>query len=164
MFNLSDRSKLNISSTDWDFEDGQDPRSLEAVMLEIMFANRGIGLSANQIGLDKRVFVIGSYSIPDFAKPFIAFNPKIVEYSSKTSVYKEGCLSFPGLELSMARPESILAEYTDIDEKLKSIELDGLTARCFQHEYDHLDGVCFVDKVSQLKLQLAMKKLRKSKR
>lgn len=163
MFNLDDRSKLNISSTDWDFDDGQDPRSLETAMLEMMFTCKGIGLSANQIGLEKRVFVIGSDSIPGFIKPFIVFNPKIIEYSEETSCHKEGCLSFPGLELAVARPESILAEYTDIDRKLRSIELNGLTARCFQHEYDHLDGICFIDKVSQLKLQLAMKKLRKSK-
>lgn len=164
MFSLSDRSKLTTFSTDWDFNNGEDTHKLESTMLELMLANRGIGLAANQIGLDKRVFVMGSDNIEKFIRPFILFNPKIIEHSSETSVYKEGCLSFPGLELSITRPKSILAGYTDKDGKERSIELDGLAARCFLHEYDHLDGICFVDKVSQLKLQLAMKKLRKSKR
>lgn len=164
MFSLEDRSKLNLTSTDWDFNCGQDPKALESLMLSIMFENRGIGLAANQIGLDKRVFVMGSDNIPGFIKPFILFNPRILEKSEETSIYKEGCLSFPGLELAVVRPKSILAEYIDRDGKPRTVELDGLSSRCFQHEYDHLDGVCFVDKVSQLKLQLAMKKLRKSKR
>jgi peptide deformylase len=164
MYSLSDRSKLSQASSDWQFDKEDDPKNLESLMLSLMFENRGIGLAANQIGLGKRVFVMGSEHIEDFVKPFILFNPKILEVSKETSIYKEGCLSFPGVELSVVRPKSILASYYDSEEKEHTVEFHGLSARCFQHEYDHLDGVCFVDKVSQLKLQLAMKKLRKYKK
>jgi peptide deformylase len=164
MYNLSDRSKLTIKSSDWEFDKESNPRDLEQLMIAIMFENRGIGLAANQIGLDKRVFVMGSEHLDDFVKPFILFNPKILEVSKETSIYKEGCLSFPGMELAVTRPKSILVSYFDSEEKEHTVELHGLSARCFQHEYDHLDGVCFIDKVSQLKLQLAMKKLRKYKK
>ena len=78
-------------------------------------------------------------------------------------MFKEGCLSYPGLWLNIKRPKKIIAEWQSSKGDTITAELDGLIARCFQHEYDHLDGVCFVDKVSQMKLQLAMKKLRKPK-
>jgi peptide deformylase len=91
------------------------------------------------------------------------FNPKIIESSKETVLDKEGCLSYPGLFLMIKRPQWVIAEYQDSKGNIKEIKVDGYLSKCFQHEYDHLDGVCFVDKVSQLKLQLAMKKLRKFK-
>jgi peptide deformylase len=104
---------------------------------------------------------MGSYNIKGFPKPFALFNPCILEVSEETSMFKEGCLSYPGLWLSIKRPAKIVAEYQDSNANTHTVEMDGYVARCFQHELDHLNGVCFVDIVSPMKLQLAMQKLRK---
>jgi peptide deformylase len=161
MFKLGAHESLTQTSTSWDFDTDGDAKSFEAEMIEFMLAEGGIGLAANQVGLTKRVFVMGSYNIEGFPKPFALFNPKILEVSKETSVFKEGCLSYPDLWLSISRPAKIIAEYQDSDSNTHTVEMDGYVARCFQHELDHLNGVCFVDIVSPLKLQLAMKKLRK---
>ena len=160
-FNLGAHESLTQSSTIWDFNNDSNARSLETEMIEFMLAEGGIGLAANQIGLTKRVFVMGSYSIEGFPRPFALFNPKILQVSDETSLFKEGCLSYPGLWLNISRPAKIIAEYQDSDANTHTVEMDGYVARCFQHELDHLNGVCFVDIVSPMKLQLAMKKLRK---
>ncbi len=162
-FNLGAHQSLIEKSTDWDFNSDGDAELFEKNMCEFMLANNGIGLAANQINITKRVFVIGSNNIPGFPQPFAVFNPKILEVSKETVLDKEGCLSYPGLFLMIKRPEWVIAEYQDSKGNVKEIKVDGYLSKCFQHEYDHLDGVCFVDKVSQLKLQLAMKKLRKFK-
>lgn len=161
MYSLDNRSLLTSHSREWNFDTDGDPRSLKSIMLSMMMEEKGIGLAANQIGLDRRIFVIGHDNIAGFIKPTLVINPKILKYSSEKELYKERCLSFPRLELSISRPKTIEVEYFDETGKLIQGTLDGLSSRCFQHEYDHLDGVCFVDKVSQLKLNLAMKKLRK---
>lgn len=160
-FRLGAHESLAQMSTDWNFETDGDAKQLESDMINFMLANRGIGLAANQIGISKRVFVMGSNDIADFPKPFALFNPKILETSVEHSTFKEGCLSYPGLWLNIKRPARIIAEYQDSDANTHTVEMDGYIARCFQHELDHLNGVCFVDIVSPLKLQLAIKKLRK---
>lgn len=162
-FKLGPHDSLVQSSTAWDFNTDGDALELESKMIQFMIDNRGIGLAANQIGITKRVFVIGSYNIEGFPEPFAVFNPKILSESKEQSLDQEGCLSYPGLWLSVKRPEKIIAEYQTSKGDTVTAEMDGLIARCFQHELDHLNGVCFVDKVSSLKLQLAMKKLRKNK-
>jgi peptide deformylase len=91
------------------------------------------------------------------------FNPKILKVSEDVILEKEGCLSYPDLWLNIKRPKKILVEYQNSNGDTIEAEMDGLVARCFQHEYDHLLGICFVDKVSQMKLNLAMKKIRKMK-
>lgn len=160
---LGVHESLIQKSQDWDFNNDGDAKILEKTMSEFMLENHGIGLAANQIGLTKRVFVLGSNSIQGFPTPFAVFNPRIIEESQEQELFKEGCLSYPGLFLSVKRPKSILVEYQNSSGDLITAKMDGLVARVFQHEYDHLDGVCFVDKVSSLKLQLAMKKIRKNK-
>ena len=162
-FKLGPHPSLVETSTDWDFSQDTDAELLESAMISFMIENKGIGLAANQIGITKRVFVIGSYNIEGFPQPFAVFNPKILSESKEQIADKEGCLSYPGLWLSVKRPESIVAEYQTSKGDTVTAEMSGLIARCFQHELDHLNGVCFVDKVSSLKLQLAMKKLRKNK-
>jgi peptide deformylase len=104
---------------------------------------------------------MGSHNISGFPEPFAVFNPKILEVSKETELSNEGCLSYPGLFLMIKRPKSIIAEYQNSNGDTITSEMSGLIARCFQHEYDHLMGICFVDKVSSMRLQLAMKKLRK---
>jgi peptide deformylase len=162
-FNLGPHQTLIEKSTPWDFSKDGDAAQLENDMIEFMLANRGIGLAANQIGIAKRVFVMGSNNIEGFPAPFAVFNPIIKEVSEEQVLDQEGCLSYPGLFLMVKRPAWAVAEYQDRDGNLKEIKVDGYLAKCFQHEYDHLDGVCFVDKVSQMKLNLAMKKIRKMK-
>ena len=161
VFKLGAHDSLTHSSEEWRFGEDGDAKELEQEMIKFMLMNNGIGLAANQVGLTKRVFVIGSRSIPEFPAPFAIFNPRILSASKETSVFQEGCLSYPGLYLSIKRPAKITAEYQDSDANTHTVEMDGYVARCFQHELDHLNGVCFVDIVSPLKLQLAMKKLRK---
>ena len=162
-FKLGAHDSLTQVSTDWDFANDSDAQQLEQDMIDFMIANKGIGLAANQIGLAKRVFVMGSNNIENFPAPFAVFNPRIIEARAELVLDKEGCLSYPDLFLTVKRPSWIVAQYQDSEGNLKEIKADGYLAKCFQHEFDHLDGICFVDRVSQMKLQLAMKKLRKQR-
>jgi peptide deformylase len=162
-FKLGPHESLTQVSTPWIFGVDGNAAELEKVMCEFMAENHGIGLAANQIGLTKRVFVIGSHNIDGFPAPFAVFNPKILNVSEEEATYKEGCLSYPDLWLSLKRPAVIEVEYQDSLGNTHQAAMSGLIARFFQHELDHLEGDCFVDKVSSLKLQLAMKKLRKKK-
>lgn len=160
-FDLNQREALNVKSEPWNFETDGDAVEFEKAMIEFMLENNGLGLAANQIGIAKRVFVMGSHTAREFPKPFAVFNPKILKTSEKTLLDTEGCLSYPGLWLNIQRPEEIEVEYQDSQGKVHQTKFEGYVARCFLHEYDHLDGVCFVDIVSPLKLKLAYKKMRK---
>jgi len=162
-FKLGPHTSLTKKSTDWDFDSDRDSQELERQMIDFMLDNRGIGLAANQIAVTKRVFVMGSKNIPGFPEPFALFNPKIIESSKDLVLDQEGCLSYPGLYLTIKRPSWIVAEYRNSRGDSIEARFDGYLSKCFQHELDHLDGICFVDRVSQLKLQLTMKKLRKHK-
>jgi peptide deformylase len=162
-FKLGPHQSLIQRSEDWNFLIDQNAEQLEKSMIDFMIAANGIGLAANQIGITKRVFVMGSNNIPGFPVPFAVFNPKIVETSTDIVVDQEGCLSYPGLFLTVKRPSWIVAEYQNARGDTIEARFEGYLAKCFQHELDHLDGICFVDKVSPLKLNLAMKKLRKIK-
>jgi peptide deformylase len=162
-FSLGLHETLRTRSEDWNFEVDKDPEKLGQDMIDFMLANRGIGLAANQINIAKRVFVMGHPSSLEFPKPFVVFNPKILEVSKELISDQEGCLSYPRIWLQVKRPSWIMANYQDEKGIQKEIRLEGYSAKCFQHEYDHLDGVCFVDRVSAMKLQLAVKKSRKYK-
>ena len=113
----------------------------------------GIGLSANQCGVYERVFIIGTEHFQ-----IACINPKIIEKSETTIKSEEGCLSYPGLYLKIERPEWIVAEFTDENGEVKQMRFDGITARCYQHELDHMDGKKFVDYVGPVSLQMARKK------
>ena len=162
-FKLGPHDSLVQLSTDWDFNTDGDAAELESKMIQFMIDNRGIGLAANQIGLTKRVFVMGSYTIDGFPQPFALFNPVILEESKEIVLDQEGCLSYPGLYLTVKRPAWVRVAYQNSKGDIIEAKLTGYLSKCFQHELDHLNGVCFVDKVSSLKLKLAMKKLRKNK-
>lgn len=162
-FKLGPHQSLVQQSDPWDFSKDSGAVELEKAMINFMIDSKGIGLAANQVGLTKRVFVMGSYGIEGFPAPFALFNPKILERSKEEVIDEEGCLSYPGLFLKVKRPSWIVAEYQNSKGDIIEAKFEGYLAKCFQHELDHLDGVCFVDKVSQLKLQLAMKKLKKVK-
>lgn len=160
-YKLGQHESLRIVSSIYDFEKDGDAESLERDMIRVMKLNGGIGLAANQIGLTKRVFVMGSETHLDFPYPFSVFNPRIIESSKELVLDQEGCLSYPGVWLQIKRPKWIVAAYQDSQGNHKEIKLDDYPSKCFQHELDHLDGICFIDKVSRLKLNLAYKKSRK---
>ena len=148
---------LKQQAIDWNFETDQDAEQIESEMISLMKTFKGIGLAANQVGLLRRVFTI---QLKD-REPFAMFNPKVTSQSSTIQDTEEGCLSFPDLWLGVKRPQSIEAEYLDKTGKHCTITLTGTDARCFLHELDHLDGIVFTEKVSQMKLMLARKKQRK---
>lgn len=126
-------------------------------MIELMEAEGGIGLSANQVALDAQIFVIKPYLLTD-KTPFAVINPQIEKVSVNTGDEPEGCLSFPDLFMNVKRPRGIVAKYLDTAGKECTIELYDIDARCFLHEYDHLQGIEFTDRVSKLRLQRAKKK------
>ena len=154
---------LHKSVNDFDFN-LHDPEQIEQAMVAIMGQNNGLGLAANQIGLDARIFVMGSNKIDGFCTPQAFINPVIVNQGEEMNIDREGCLSFPRLWLKVKRPTWVEAEYQNIKGDKISVRIDGYMAKCFQHEIDHLDGICFTDRVGKLKLDMAIKKLYKQHR
>jgi peptide deformylase len=129
-----------------------------------MYAASGVGLAAQQIGLPIRVFIVDASPFekdyPEaagFKKAFI--NAKIVEESGEPWVFNEGCLSFPTLHEDVKRKPTIKIEYYDESFNFHSEEYAGVVARVIQHEYDHVDGIVFIDRLSQLKKRLLKRKL-----
>ena len=161
MLKLIKSSDLILKQTaeSWDFEKDHGAADLEVDMVQLMVVSQGRGLAANQVGLLKRVFAIHLTG----RVPFCMFNPLILWGDGNMVVGEEGCLSFPDLFLKVPRHNNITVRYVDRQNKECIIELTGIDSRCFQHELDHLDGVCFIDNISPLKLSLAKKKLLKRK-
>ena len=131
-----------------------DAPMLTNVMLDRMTEMGGAALSAPQVGLDMSMFVMGINQ----AKIEI-FNPKIISYSKEEILMNEGSLSFPGILVIVKRPASITVEYYNKNRELQQSEFTGLTARIFQHAFDHLQGTTMKQKVSKLKWDLATKRL-----
>ena len=148
---------LNQVAENWDFEQHVNAAVVEREMLETMNSFNGIGLAGNQVGLLRRVFVM---KLQD-GRELGCFNPYILNGDNDLVDSDEGCLSFPNLWLKVKRNIKITAAYLDNTGKTCIIELEGLDARCFQHELDHLNGITFTEHVSNLKLSIARKKQRK---
>ncbi len=125
-------------------------------LLDFMYSNDGIGLSANQIGLNYRMFVMG-----DKDGQYICWNPQVLEYSDNLVEKMEGCLSFPNLFLKIKRSEQIKVRYLNEYGLPITRNLSDIWSHCFQHELDHLDGILFTHKISKLKLDIALKKRHK---
>jgi peptide deformylase len=151
---------LNTPVPEFNFTEHNAPQ-LEAAMIELMLQHGGIGLSANQIGLQAQIFVMKPYLIK--RAPFAVINPQILSVSEQVESMPEGCLSEPGLFLSIARPVEITVKYVDTHAKECIITLHDIDARCWLHEFDHLNGIMFTDRVSKLKLQVAKRKQLKNK-
>ena len=153
------RIKLSECSSDLDRE------KVESQLIDSMKHYQGIGLSANQVGIMERVFVM--YSDVKKGEIISCFNPKIITQSDTEVVIEEGCLSYPGLWLKVKRPDGIEVEYEDKNGELQSKAMFGLECRIFLHEYDHMEGTDFTKKVSKIKLNRAKKRqskmLKKSK-
>jgi peptide deformylase len=138
-----------------------DAKQISGEMCQIMMAKNGLGLAANQVELDAQIFVMRPIENEAVTKPFAVINPVIVRVDSDTILGKEGCLSHLGLLLNIRRPKTLVAKFLDIDAKECILEFSGIDARCFLHEYDHLQGIEFTDRVSKLKLDMAKKKQKK---
>jgi peptide deformylase len=117
----------------------------------------GVGLSANQCGVSERMFVIGTDEFQ-----LVCLNPKVVRQSETVVKNREGCLSFPGLFFNVDRPEWIDVEYMDEHGVIKEGRLEGVSAQCFLHELDHLNGIKFISHVKPVALQMARKKQKKT--
>ena len=134
-----------------------DAEQIEKEIIDIMLKHDGLGLAANQVGLDARVFAIHNKE----AEPFAVFNPQIIESSNDKILREEGCLSYPDLWMKVKRPEHIVVKFTNSQGKTIQEAYNGLLSRVFQHEYDHLDGICYVDRVSKLVYNIARKRKKK---
>jgi len=121
----------------------------------------GIGLSANQVGLPYRMFVMGGHEDMEDGKSRACWNPEILEFSEETIQLSEGCLTYPLLFLKITRPKSVKIKYTDNDNKEHTEDLDGMPSRVFQHEFDHMNGTDFTKLISKFKLDRAKEKIRK---
>ena len=121
-----------------------DRKKISKDLKENMIHHEGVGLSANQIGISERVFVM--IRDIEYNEVITCFNPKILKYSKQTSIIEEGCLSYSGLYLKIERPDSVVVKYEDEDKNYHKIKLDGFAARVFQHEYDHMEGIDFTER------------------
>ncbi len=119
-------------------------------MFETMHRASGIGLAANQVNLDKRLFIVDVSVIEglEHIKPVTMINPEIVEVSDQTVYFEEGCLSLPTLKAEVERPEIIKVRFLNLNEDIEEIEADDLFARVILHEYDHLIGKMIPDRVT----------------
>ena len=131
-------------------------------MAETMYSSNGCGLAANQIGVDKRVFVVDCAGENEPSQLMAFINPEIVE-TDGSQTWEEGCLSFPGVSEEIKRAERVKVRALDRNGKPFELEADGLLAVAIQHELDHLNGVLMVDKLSALKRRMMGRKLAKAK-
>ena len=121
-----------------------DRSKLSYTLTENMFHHNGVGLSANQIGIEERAFVM-MIDI-DLQETITCFNPKIIKESKDEVVMEEGCLSYPEMHLDISRPRSIIVKYEDEGKSIFKRRLDGYIARIFLHEYDHMEGIDFTQR------------------
>jgi peptide deformylase len=149
--------------------DVEDIPMINRMLFETLKKAYGIGLAAPQINLLKRVFIIDTsplneddQAIERFEGIFI--NPEIIDSDSENIIFREGCLSFPDIFEEVSRPEKILVRFQDMLFNIHEEELCGIKSRIFQHEYDHLDGILFIDKINRIRRKLLTGKLNKIKK
>ena len=157
---------LRTPPPEFDFENPpEDPKEIAKNMGEAMDKFGGLGLSANQVGLPYRMFVMRTMHEGDEEPENIAyFNPEITRVSQETESLKEGCLSFPDLFLMIKRSKTIEFKYQDEEGEEHTVMMEGLGARCVQHEVDHLNGILFLQRASRLKIERAMKARTKARK
>ncbi len=154
-------------------------QKLAAAMIETMHAARGIGLAAQQIGEALQLCVVdlratesefdweldGAHTPLDLFMPMVVVNPSVTAVPEPTTVYEEGCLSFPKINGDVVRPDEITLKFQDAHGHSHTLHCNGLLARCIQHEADHLNGILFIDRMDKATLELidpeikALKKL-----
>ena len=141
---------------------GSEEQNLMRDMLDTMYAAKGIGLAAIQVGIPKRIIVI-DLNKDEKKNPMYFVNPIIKQKNSVNSIYEEGCLSVPNQFAEIERPNKCEVEYLDFDGKKQLLKAEALLATCIQHEMDHLEGILFIDYLSKLKKSMIIKKLSKNK-
>lgn len=129
-----------------------NPQELAAALTQIMLDENGLGISANQVGLPYRVFIMAANP------PLAIFNPRIVDETTEQVLLDEGCLSFPNLFVKIKRAKSIKVRFQDFDGVVHTEKFTGMTARIFQHELDHLNGIVYTKHAHPIHLQRAMNK------
>ena len=140
---------------------GTNEKKLVKDLFDTMYASKGIGLAAVQVGILKRILVIDVSTKDEQKKPISLINPIIKKLSDDTSVYEEGCLSIPETFIEIERPKICEIEYIDLDGNKKELKCDGLMSTCVQHEINHLDGKLIIDHLSKLKKDFIIKKISK---
>jgi peptide deformylase len=159
IMNLVDQSDAVLRQPAALVDSVADVQGLIKDLYDTLEVSHGVGLAAPQIGVSKQVFVI---AIDGIKKTFI--NPVILSSSELPVEDIEGCLSLPGLRLKVKRPPQIKAMWTNETGEQEIADLDGLWARCWLHEYDHVNGILIDDRVSRLVLSIAKKKLAKQQK
>ena len=135
-------------------------KMLSDAMLDTLEEADGIGLAGPQVGVPKNIFVI---HIRD-EKPLVFVNPSITATSMETGVYEEGCLSIPGVYHDVVRPLRVTVQAQDVTGKPFTIEADGILARCIQHEYDHLSGKLYIDRLDEKEKEKVIRAYEKKNR
>ncbi|KAM6548725.1 hypothetical protein CsatB_020401 [Cannabis sativa] len=124
-------------------------KTLVSEMFDVMYKTDGIGLSAPQVGMNVQLMVFNPVGERGEGEEIVLVNPRVNKSSKKTVLFNEGCLSFPGIYADVRRPESVKIDARDINGARFSVNLSGLPARVFQHEFDHLEGVLFFDRMTE---------------
>ena len=140
---------------------GESEKELMNDMLETMYAAKGIGLAAIQIGVPKRIIVMDLSKEENKKLPMYFVNPVITKKNNEKTTYEEGCLSVPNQFAEIDRPSKCEVEYLDYNGHKQNLQAEGLLATCIQHEIDHLEGILFIDYLSKLKKAIIVKKLSK---
>ncbi|HRO14430.1 MAG TPA: peptide deformylase [Paracoccus sp. (in: a-proteobacteria)] len=139
--------------------------SLAADMLATMYAAPGVGLAAPQVGHLSRLFVVDCTKDPEAPRaPIVMVDPEIAWTSEASSVYEEGCLSFPDQYAEVTRPAEVRMRWTGLDGATHERDFDGLWATCVQHELDHLNGRLFIDHIGPMKRQMISRRMEKLRR
>ncbi len=154
-------------------ENSDDVQRLIDDMIETMGSAEGVGLAAPQVGRSERIFVADITPMyddseeidPDLpSQPMVFVNPEITWESEEESEFEEGCLSIPDIRELVVRPEKVRLQYLDREFKSRELEVSDVVARVIQHEYDHLEGILFVDHISSFRRRLLRRKLREMAR
>lgn len=154
--NLDDRYLLETCE-EFDFKNPPfDAIEFAQSLVKFMYDNNALGVAANQVGTPYRIFAMRG--VPE---NFVCYNPKIVQYSEAEVVLEEGCLSYPELIVKVKRPQHIRVRFNTPNGDVLTKQFTGMTARVFQHEYEHLEGERFYDKANKFHRDKAMKGLKK---
>lgn len=138
-------------------ENGAALKPIAAMLLKCINEHDALGISACQIGIDLSIFAMNASG-----RPRICANPQIVAASAEMSRAEEGCLSYPGMALRVNRPSEVVVRYHDVDGNEVTEHLEGIDARVWLHEYDHTIGICFVDRVGKVSLDMAKRRMKKT--
>ncbi|MFV0388411.1 MAG: peptide deformylase [Pyrinomonadaceae bacterium] len=129
-------------------------------MFETMYLAKGVGLAAPQVDVSKRLFVMDCSGGEDPEQKIALINPEIIHVEGE-QIGEEGCLSFPGIYTKVKREVRVIVRFNDVNGELQEIEGSELAARCILHETDHCDGIVFLDRMTQLKREMAKRKIKK---